>query len=90
MPTAQPPSLTPRQADTLKVIAARQVHRKCGPTIREVAGVLNVAGNAVQRHVEALRAAGHVEPDSGNGLIVCASAHPQRPSADPSPSREGS
>lgn len=71
-----PPALTPRQADTLKVIASRQVNRKCGPTIREVAAVLDVSGNAVQGFVRKLRESGHVEPDTGNGLIVCTPEQP--------------
>ncbi len=63
--------LTSRQSEALKVISARQVHRKTGPTIREVAAVLDVSGNAVQGFVRKLRESGHVEPDTGNGLVVC-------------------
>ncbi len=71
MPTKPAPALTSRQSEALRVISSRQVSRKCGPTIREVAAALKVSGNAVQGFVRILRQSGHVAPDSGNGLVLC-------------------
>ncbi len=63
-------ALTERQATALKIIAMRQVTRRIGPTLREVAKLMGLAPNAVQRYVEALRLSGAVEPDAGYGLVM--------------------
>lgn len=61
--------LTPRQEEALKIIAAKQATRRTGPTVREVAAAMGVAGNAVQGFVGKLRAAGMIEADAGFGLV---------------------
>ncbi len=62
--------LSPRQADALREIEARQETREVGPTIAVLAAAMGVHQYAVQRHVAALRAKGWVEPESGFGLVV--------------------
>ncbi len=76
-------TLTPRQSATLDVISAHQVARPTGPTIRAVAEQMGLAPNAVQRHVDALRAAGFVEHDAGLGLVIVARATTRKPIAKP-------
>lgn len=63
-------TLTPRQEQALKIIAAKQATRRTGPSVREVAAAMGVAGNAVQGFVGKLRAAGAIEADSGYGLVL--------------------
>ncbi len=67
-------ALTPRQTDALRIITARQATRRTGPTLRQLAKEMGVACYAVQRYVGGLRASGHIEPDSGYGLVVQGSA----------------
>jgi DNA-binding transcriptional regulator YhcF (GntR family) len=61
-------ALTPRQSEILELIRSRQ--RRAGPSIREVAKEAGVRGYAIQRAVSKLRAAGELEGESGNGLVV--------------------
>lgn len=66
--------MTEHQKKVLAIIAARQ--RQAGPSLREVAQILDVYPNAVQTTVRLLREQGHLAPDSGNGLVV---TNPKRP-----------
>lgn len=65
-----PKQLTARQEAILRVIASHQQVRAVGPTLRQVAAEMGTAANAAHRHVEALRAAGRIEPEAGFGLVV--------------------